>query len=92
MKITPAHIILPLVALGLGCLLLYQGLWSGWGSVWASGGAFFASIGVGTTLLNLSYRVPGRPGELLRSRQVGIIIMAVPIFFLVVTVLLGIFD
>ena len=41
MKITLARILMMLLSIVVGIVLVYAGLFAGWGLVWASGGTFF---------------------------------------------------
>jgi hypothetical protein len=41
MEITPAHVLLPILCIVVGIVLIYVGLFGGWGLVWAVGGGFF---------------------------------------------------
>jgi len=73
MKITPAHIILPIIAILVGMALIYAGLWGGWGIVWTASGSFFIAVGLGATLLTLAWTLPDPAGVFLRQPVISIL-------------------
>ena len=92
MKITPAHIILPIIAILVGMALIYAGLWGGWGIVWAAGGGFFIAVGLGAALLTLAWALPGSAGAFLRQPVISILILLIVLGMLCLTVSLGMLN
>jgi hypothetical protein len=92
MKITPAHIILPIIAILVGMAIIYAGLWGGWGIVWAAGGGFFIVLGLGATLLTLAWALPDPAGAFLRQPMISILILLIVLSMLYLTVSLGILN
>jgi hypothetical protein len=90
MNITAAHIVMPIVCIMVGLSLIYMGLFAGWGLVWAMGGGFFVTIGVGAVLLTLAWVLPGSLGALLRRPVVSIVIVGVVLAMMALTVYVGV--
>ena len=90
MKITAVHILMPILCIVVGMVLVYVGLSRGWGLVWAVGGGFFVTVGVGAGLLTLAWMLPGRAGAILRRPIVSILILCAIVAMMALTVCTGI--
>jgi hypothetical protein len=90
MKITPAHILMPILSLGVGIVLLYVGLFRAWGPVWAVAGGFFITVGLGAGVLTLAWVLPGPAGAILRRPIVSIVILCAVVGMMAMTVYVGI--
>jgi hypothetical protein len=90
MKITPAHVLMPILCLGVGIALIYVGLYRGWGSVWAVVGGFFITVGLGAGVLTLAWVLPGPGGAILRRPIVSIVILGAVVAMMALTVYVGI--
>ena len=44
MRITAAHVLMPILCLGVGIVLIHVGLFCAWGLVWAVAGGFFVTV------------------------------------------------
>jgi hypothetical protein len=67
MKITPAHVLMPILCLVVGIALLYVGLYRAWGLVWAVAGGFFITVALGVGVLTLAWVLPGPAAPMERS-------------------------
>jgi hypothetical protein len=90
MKITPAHILMPILCMLVGIVLIYLGTSVGWGSVWAMAGGFFITVGIGAILLTLAWVLPGQLGALLRRPIVSVLILGAILVMMALTVWVGI--
>jgi hypothetical protein len=92
MEITPAHVLLPILCIVVGIVLIYVGLFGGWGLVWAVGGGFFITVGIGAGVLTLAWVLPGKAGTLLRHPIVSVAILCAVVGMMVLTVYVGILS
>lgn len=92
MRITPAHVLMPVLCLAVGIALVYVGLSGGWGLVWAVGGGFFITVGVGAGVLTLAWVLPGPAGAMLRRPIVSIVILCAVVGMMALTVYIGIIS
>lgn len=90
MKVTPAHILMPILCIMVGIALVCVGLFGGWGLVWAAGGGFFVTVGIGAGLLTLAWVLPGQAGTILRRPIVSILILGAVVAMMALTVCMGI--
>jgi hypothetical protein len=91
-RITPAHVLMPVLCLAVGMALVYVGLSGGWGLVWAAGGGFFITVGVGAGVLTLTWVLPGPAGAMLRRPIVSILILCAVVGMMALTVYIGIIS
>jgi hypothetical protein len=68
MRITPAHVLMPILCLGVGVALLYVGLYRAWGLVWAVAGGFSITVGLGPSGPSGRYGTIWAPLEERRER------------------------
>jgi hypothetical protein len=52
------------------------GLFAAHQSVWSAGGLFFVVVGVSALVLTIAPAAPGRPGALLRSPGLSVLLLA----------------
>jgi hypothetical protein len=90
MKITPAHVVMPILCLEAGIALIYVGLSRAWGPVWAVAGGFFITIALGAGVLTLAWILPGSAGAILRRPIVSIVILCAVAGMMALTVYVGI--
>jgi hypothetical protein len=89
MKVTPAHILMPILCIMVGIALVCVGLFGGWGLVWAAGGGFFVTVGIGAGLLTLAWMLPGRAGIILQRPIVNVLILCAVVAMMALTVCVG---
>jgi hypothetical protein len=89
-RITAAHVWVPILVILIGLALICLGLRGGWGAVWAAAGGFFVVLGIGAELLTLAWALPGPVGTLLRHPVVSILIVALVLAMMGLTVYLGV--
>lgn len=92
MRVKARNFLVPVLPIVVGLLLMYVGLWGGWGAVWAAAGGYFVVLGLGAELLALSWVAPGRLGAILRHPVVSVLIVAAVLGMMILTVGLGILS
>jgi len=89
MKVTPAHIVMPLLIIAVGAFLVYASLWRGLDLVWAAGGLFFITLGLSAIVLTLAWVLPDPLRSILRHPVVSIILLLAVLGTMALVVVMG---